>query len=101
MKTRLDLDNEIRSLGIPNVYFQPPENEVLKFPCIIYTLTGVDTDRADNMPYLIHGAYSLIYVDKNPDSPMIFEILKRFENIRYERQYKANNRYHNAYNLYY
>ncbi len=69
MASRLNLQKELESvLGSKNVYFQPPESIKLQFPCIVYEeVKGVST-RADDRLYLYRKAYSLIVIDKNPDS---------------------------------
>ena len=58
-----------------NVYFQPPENTQLKYPCIVYELEGIQTRKADNGPYSIHDRYQITFIRHEPDSPVIRELL--------------------------
>ena len=52
MKTRVDLQQKLEDfLGSRNVYFQPPENIRLKFPCIIYSYIVPKTEYANNLIY--------------------------------------------------
>ena len=74
MKTRTrtelqDLLEEI--LGSSNVYFQPPENLKLRYPCIVYSRNKVTSTFADNGSYIRRRRYSVILIDKNPDSPYV------------------------------
>ena len=71
MGRRLDLDSQLRSLlGSDNVYFQPPESIVLKYPCIIYKRESNDVKFADGAPYAIRRKYSLLLIDRNPDTTL-------------------------------
>jgi hypothetical protein len=46
MASRLQLQKALKDLEIMNVYFQPPENVKLKFPCIVYKFTKFETEHA-------------------------------------------------------
>ena len=50
------------------VYFQPPENVELTYPCIIYARFRSDTEFADNSPYRYTKRYLVTVIDRNPDS---------------------------------
>lgn len=54
-------------LGTNQVYFQPPSDIRLKYPCIVYQLDRVDTQYADNRPYKDSKAYAVTYIDRDPD----------------------------------
>ena len=55
-------------LGSSNVYFQPPANVHLSYPCIIYTRDRTSTTFADGNPYRRTKKYQIIVIDQNPDS---------------------------------
>ena len=55
-KTRQDLQNYLKTL-VANVYFQPPENVKLIYPCIIYSRTRIDGTFANNDVYRYAGIY--------------------------------------------
>ncbi len=55
-------------LGSRHVYFQPPENIRLTYPCIVYERSSIDTNFADNNPYTNKKRYTVTVIDKNPDS---------------------------------
>ena len=98
---RIELNSILKEiLGSDNVYYQPPENLKLKFPCIIYELEGKDVKFADDGKYTSKRKYSVTIVDKNPDT----EIPERLEQLpltRFNRRYVADNIYHSVYSLYY
>ena len=71
MVNRLDLQKAlVGALGSKNVYFQPPESVKLQYPCIIYEEARGATFRANDRMYLYRKAYSVLVIDKNPDSPI-------------------------------
>lgn len=92
--------NELLHTFCQNVYFQPPANKKLDYPCIIYNLDKADVTYADNGIYLIMNEYSLTYITRDPDDGNIHSIL----GIRYcsmNRAYPSDNLHHYAYKLFY
>jgi hypothetical protein len=67
MAPRLQL-HELLQLITPHVYFQPPENVKLEYPCIIYKRDFADTKFADNEPYAFKKRYMVTVIDRDPDS---------------------------------
>lgn len=65
-------------LGSDNVYFQPPESIKLKYPCIIYRKSTVLKANANNRAYKLDNGYGVTVIDKNPDSQIHLELMKRF-----------------------
>lgn len=101
MKKRADLHAIlVNILGSQNVYFQPPENVKLKFPCIIYERSKIATKFADNMHYKMDNAYSVMFIYKDPDSTIVDEIAK-LPMCKLDRFYTAENLYHAVYTIYY
>ena len=102
MKSRIELNQKLCDiLGSNNVYFQPPENLKLGYPCIIYNRQAPDTKYADDLNYFRTKRYQIIVVDKNPDSTIPDQIASAFENVREENSYVSNNFYHTSLILYY
>ena len=98
-KTRQDLQNYLKTL-IPNVYFQPPENEKkLKFDCIVYSLNRMDDAFANDGVYKLDHGYKLIYIHRNPDDVLIDTIAK-IPKCRFIRQFVVDQLYHDEYILY-
>lgn len=101
MEKRLQLQTLLESLlGSRNVYFQPPESLVLKYPCIKYSRDSGDTDFADNIPYRKQLKYQIIVLDKNPDS-LIPNKISELPMCRFETHYTKDNLNHDIFNMYY
>lgn len=96
---RLELQ-AILELITPKVYFQPPANTQLVYPCIIYNRDAVDSRFADNVPYRLKKRYQVTVIDRNPDSP-IPDIVAQLPGCSFDRFYTADNLNHDVYNLYY
>lgn len=101
MASRLMLHDELcKILGSLNVYFQPPENIKLKYPCILYTLSGNDVKHADNTKYNRINQYSVTLIDKNPESEF-HDKINKLPYCRFDRPYSADGLNHFTYTLYY
>ena len=87
-------------LGSNFVYFQPPENLKLHFPCIIYELSGKDVLHANDAKYRKVRRYTVTVVDKDPDSIIPLKI-EELPLCTFDRVYVADNIYHSVYTLYY
>ena len=103
---RLELDTKLRAilqetLGVVNIYFQPPEGTKLKYPCIIYQKDTGDHMYADNSNYKFTQAYQITYIDKNPDSDVPEKIQDSFQYCRWGRHYVAENLNHEVIILYF
>lgn len=101
MNNRLRLHNELLKF-VENVYYQPPENLKLKYPCIIYNR---DTDyrmSANNKKY-DNGIkqYNLMVVDLDPDSDLFDRIESYFMMIQLNQRYVMDNLYHGSFKLYF
>jgi len=87
-------------LGGRSVYFQPPENVKLAYPCIIYKRDSITTRYADDTPYTPRTRYSVMVIDKNPDSPLPDKIAA-LPMCTFNRHYTAENLNHDVFTLYY
>lgn len=76
MDRRVELNNKLRSiLGSDAVYFQPPSDIRLTYPCIVYNLDGADSDYANNDNYQVKKYYQVTYIDRRPDSPVVDKLI--------------------------
>lgn len=89
----------IEATGIQNVYFQPPNNTQIAYPAIIINLNTIYSSYADNKKYKKDYQYQLLYIHKYPDLDTIDKILS-LDYSRFERQYRADNLYHDVFNIY-
>lgn len=101
MSRRLKLHQILRDvLGTGNVYFQPPENLQMKYPCIIYGRVKPNTKYANNDLYAQTKRYKVTVVDKNPDS-LIPDKVARLPLCIFDRHYNKDNLNHDVFILYY
>lgn len=87
-------------LGSENVYFQPPSTVKINYPCIIFKLNDVDTNFADDIPYISRKGYQVTVIDSNPDS-LIPDKIGALPSCKFDRAYTADNLNHKVYSLYY
>lgn len=83
-----------------NVYFQPPADKKLTYPCIIYSLDTLDVGRADNGVYRLNDEYSITYVTRDPDDENIRK-LARLPMCTMTNASSQNNLHNNHYRLYF
>ena len=83
-----------------NVYFQAPSMDKMRFPCIDYSLASADTKYADDTSYIQHMLYTVKVIDADPDGELK-KLVAGLPRCKFVRQYKANNKYHDVYDLYY
>lgn len=83
------------------VYFNPPQKLAMKYPCIRYSLSGIDTQRANDTLYNYTNKYDGVVIDKNPESPLPLKILERFPMCSFGKPYVAENLNHFPFTLYY
>jgi len=70
MAPRLELHQKLKAIT-DNVYFQPPENLEMQYPCIVYQRDYGNTIFAGNNPYRFVQRYQVTVIDQNPDSPIL------------------------------
>lgn len=101
MAPRLELQELlVLILGSNNVYFQPPANIIMKYPCIRYVRDDVRTDFADNVPYKHRKRYQVTVIDRDPDSD-IPDRLAMLPLCSHDRSFVAENLHHDVYNLFF
>lgn len=100
MANRLKIDNILRDLlgDGGHLYFQPPPNLKMSFPCIVYERVRINTVFADNDPYHLHDVYQVTYIDTDPDSEMPDKI-SRLHQCVFERFYINDNKYYSVFRL--
>lgn len=102
MASRLKLQKELEDiLGTRNVYYNPPETLKMKYPCIRYTLSKTDTNKADGINYLKNNRYQLTVIDTNPDTELPDLLLDHFTYCSSDRTYRSEGFQHHVLTLYY
>ena len=83
-----------------HVYFQPPENFRMQYPCIVYSRDGTSKDHADNELYRHAKRYQVTVIDRDPDT----EISDKVEALRYtnfERFFPSEDLNHYVFSVYF
>jgi len=62
-------------LGSKNVYFQPPANIQLKYPCIVYSLSDIKDKHADNVHYKRNYLYKVTLMHDDPDNCIVDKLM--------------------------
>lgn len=101
MAPRLELQGLlVEILESPNVYFQPPPDIKMEYPCIVYNLDSDITNHADNEVYIHSWAYQVTVIDRDPDSDIPEKILG-LKWCRFDRSFQADNLNHFTFNIFF
>lgn len=102
MAPRLELQAKLEAImgDNPRVYFQPPTNVQLEYPCIIYKRDYAQTQFADNSPYNREKRYMVTVIDRDPDSE-IPDRVAALPKCLFNRFYTADNLNHDVFNLFF
>lgn len=87
-------------LGSDKVYFQPPPNKSMAYPCIVYQRDDANTEFAGNRPYSFKQRYQVTLIAPDPDSDILGK-LAALPLSRYDRFYTTNSKNHDVFVLYY
>ena len=105
MNRRILLHNMLCNvLGCPTtgkdcrVYFQPPTSAEMKYPAIVYSRNRINNTYADDGVFLSNRQYTIIVIDKNPDSNIVTEVSK-IKSIQHNTSYTCDNLNHDVFNL--
>lgn len=101
MAPRLELQGLlVEILESDHVYFQPPSNVQMEYPCIVYNREFINAVWADDNPYKLDNRYLVTVIDRNPDSEIPDKIAKLPKCV-YDRFYTADNLNHNVFKLFF
>ena len=102
MASRLELQRRLEEiLGSNNVYYQPPENVRMKYPCFVYEQYTTFNPHADDKSYLYLPGYQVTIIDYDPDSPLKEKIINSIPMCRWSRHYVSDNLNHDVFVVYY
>ena len=101
MGSRIELQALLEELlGSRNVYFQPPESIRMKYPAIIYSLNNIEKFHASNAIHKQNVAYTIAYIDEDPDSENV-EKISKLPYCNFDRFYTSDNLNHYIFTIYY
>jgi hypothetical protein len=99
MGPRLQLQS-LLELITENVYFQPPPNISLEYPCIIYARDGSWAEFADDALYVHTKRYLVTVIDRDPDSSLPDKV-EELPMCRFNRFYANENLNHHVFDLFF
>jgi hypothetical protein len=101
MDQRLQLQTLLETiLGSRHVYFQPPANVLMEYPCIVYKRDKARTRFAGNKPYRYVKGYQVTVIDQNPDSD-IPDKVAALPMCRFDRHFAVKNLNHDVFSLFF
>ena len=83
------------------VYFQPPPNIQIKYPCIVFERTNALTNYADNKPYQITKRYTVTLITKTADNDEFLDKILKSPMCTFDRQFITDNLVHDVFNMYF
>lgn len=99
MAPRLQLQTLLEEI-VDHVYFQPPANVQMEYPCIVYARDNARTQFAGNLPYRFAQRYQVTVIDRSPDSD-IPEKVAALPTCIYDRFFAADGLNHDVFSLYF
>ena len=87
-------------LGSAYVYFQPPADMDMEYPCVVYQVDSARTEFAGNRPYFFRKRYQITVIHDDPDSDIPYRIAM-LETATFDRTFTANNLHHSVVTLYF
>jgi hypothetical protein len=99
MAQRLQLHDILLSF-VQNVYFQPPPNVSLKYPCIVYHRDFAVTEFADNNPYMNEVRYLVTVIDRDPDSVIPAKVAAMPKSL-FNRFFTSDDLNHDVYRVFF
>ena len=101
MAPRLQLQALLEEiLESDHVYFQPPTNITLVYPCIIYKRDLSVTNFADDVPYRRTLRYQVTVIDRDPDSAIPSKVAALPLSI-FVRFFTVDNLNHDIFNVFF
>lgn len=97
---RIKLHGELLEF-MDNVYFQPPSNIRMSYPCIVYSRTRGQDRYADNDIYHGRQSYTLTVITKDPDSEIPYSIVDHFRYASIQIILTKDNLHQTTINLHY
>jgi len=99
MGQRLQLHQLLETFA-DHVYFQPPTNTKLVYPCIVYHRDFAHTKFADDMPYDYVKRYMITVIDRDPDSNIPDKVAAMPMSL-FNRFFTADNLNHDVFSVYF
>lgn len=102
-KSYLSLQALLEGLAEPPgrlyAYFQPPEDQIMEYPCVRYSRTGDRSLNANNNEYGYSWEYQLILMTWDVDDPYL-TMIRRLQYCSFERHYETAGLHHYVFNIF-
>lgn len=99
MDKRLKLHNILIAIVSKNVYYQPPENIKIEYPCLLYYMNDMDIKKANNTRYVSYNRYTITYISKKIDDKIV-DLLLQIPLSSFDRQYISDGLHHVVLTIY-
>ena len=101
MGSRIEFQTKLEGiLGSRNVYFQPPNNLMMRYPAIVYEVDTIQNDFANNGVYKHDIAYLVTVIDEDPDSE-IKDKISKIPKTAWNRHFSADNLNHDVFRIFF
>lgn len=101
MGQRLQLQLILEGIaGDAHVYFQPPANVQIQYPCIVYERDVAITQFADDIPYRYTKRYQITTIVLDVDSELPNKVAA-LPMCLHNRFFAADNLNHDVFNIYF
>lgn len=84
---------------VGRVYYNPPENVKMQYPCIVYNLADYGAQHADNLPYYRYDSYTVTHIYQKEEQSSLSRKLAETSGFSFDRSYRADNLYHDVFTL--
>jgi hypothetical protein len=99
MAPRLQLQSLLSEIT-ENVYFQPPNNVQMQYPCIVYAREGSYAAFANNEKFILDKKYQIMVIDRDPDS-ILPDKVEELAYCQFNRFFPADNLNHWVFTLFF
>ncbi len=86
---------------LPNVYFQPPSNLTMKYPCIVYSKNGKSRRFGNDRIYNSIQGYQLTVIEIDPYGTTADDLEESLQYCTINQNFVIDGLHHTTLNLYY
>lgn len=101
MGDRLDFHIFLQALtNVPsgNIYYQPPDETDLSYPCVVYERSHIRSKVANNCVYLVQTVYTVTYIYVDPDDDLP-NVIADYPGSRHDRHFVFDGLYHDVFSI--
>lgn len=80
-----------------NVYYNPPEGFSMRYPCVVYSLTRMGSQPADNIHYLRSDSYQVTHIYRHDSDSGPSREMAAARGFSFDRSFRSDNLYHDVF----